>query len=203
MRLIASLTSPYARKIRMILAEKKLPFELSVDIPWNADTHVPEFNPLGKVPVLVADDGTVWFDSPVVAEYLDTLYPAPEMIPADRKAALPVRQSEALADGIIDAAVASFLELQRPDDLQSPATVARQRDKMLRGLAALAERVEHGQGINHGQLSVSDVAACCMLGYLDFRFPDIDWRSLQPRLQAYAEPLFARESFEQTRPPGS
>ena len=90
MKLVASLTSPYARKIRVALAEKSLPFELEVDIPWLADTRVPSYNPLGKVPALVADDGELWFDSPVIAEYLDTLA-GPLLLPADRAAALSVR----------------------------------------------------------------------------------------------------------------
>lgn len=117
MKLVASLTSPYARKIRVALAEKNLPFELEVDIPWLADTRVPSYNPLGKVPALVADDGELWFDSPVIAEYLDTLA-GPLLLPADRAAALPVRQAEALADGITDAAVAAFLESHRPPEKQ-------------------------------------------------------------------------------------
>ena len=117
MKLVVSLTSPYARKIRVVLAEKGLPFELEVDIPWLADTRVPGYNPLGKVPALVADDGEVWFDSPVIVEYLDTLA-GPALLPADRLAALPVRQAEALADGITDAAVAAFLEGMRPAERQ-------------------------------------------------------------------------------------
>lgn len=201
MQLIASLTSPYARKIRVILAEKRLPFDLVEDVPWNADTHVPEFNPLGKVPVLVADDGARWFDSPVIAEYLDTMYPSPQMIPADRMAALPVRQSEALADGITDAAVAAFLEMKRPPEQRSTEGLERQRGKILRGLAALEKRVTDAQGLSHGQLSVADVAAGCTLGYLDFRFGDIDWRRRHPMLATYGEHLLARPSFAATRPP--
>ncbi|MCB1886595.1 MAG: glutathione S-transferase [Rhodocyclaceae bacterium] len=201
MRLVCSLTSPYARKIRVILAEKKLDFELVNDVPWNADTHVPDFNPLGKVPALVADDGRIWFDSPVIAEYLDTTYPAPEMIPADRTTALPVRQSEALADGITDAAVLAFLEQKRPAEQQSADTIARQLGKIERGLAALAQRVSDGDGLNHGQLSVADVAAGCTLAYLDFRFGDIDWRGAHAVLADYAAPLLARSSFQGTIPP--
>lgn len=201
MRLVCSLTSPYARKIRVILAEKQLPFELVNDIPWNADTHVPDYNPLGKVPALVADDGQVWFDSPVIAEYLDTEYPSPQMIPADRATALPVRQSEALADGITDAAVLAFLEAKRPAAQQSADTLARQRGKIERGLAALAQRVEATAGLDRGQLSVADVAAGCTLAYLDFRFADIDWRGAHPALAAYAEKLLARQSFRDTVPP--
>jgi len=201
MRLVCSLTSPYARKIRVMLAEKKLPFELVEDVPWNPDTRVPEFNPLGKVPALVANDGRIWFDSPVIAEYLDTEYPAPQMLPADRRTALPVRQSEALADGITDAAVAVFLERKRPAAQQDSATVERQLGKIERGLAALARRVHEADGLNHGQLSVADIAAGCMLGYLDFRFAEIDWRGTHPTLAQYADKLLARASFEETVPP--
>ena len=203
MRLVASLTSPYARKIRIILAEKELPFDLLEDIPWNADTKVPDFNPLGKVPVLIADDGSKWFDSPVIAEYLDAVHPAPEMIPADRTTALPARQAEALADGITDAAVATFLERKRPKDRQDSANLERQRDKITRGLAAISARVENHDGLDHGQLSVADVAAGCMLAYLDLRVPEVDWRASHPVLADYAERLFARPSFAATVPPAA
>ena len=108
MKLIASLTSPYARKIRIAIAEKGLTCALEVDIPWLPETNVPAYNPLGKVPALVADDGEVWYDSPVISLYLETLG-GPPLMPVDRIANLPVRQTEALADGITDAAVTAFL----------------------------------------------------------------------------------------------
>ncbi len=200
-KLIASLTSPYARKIRVILAEKNLPFELEVDIPWSADTRVPQLNPLGKVPVLLADDGRAWFDSPVIAEYLDILGVAPQMIPADRKAALPVRQTEALADGITDAAVAAFLENNRPEAQRSEATLARQHDKIERALSLLADRIVARDGLNGETISLGDVAAGCALGYLDLRHPALDWRQKEPRLTGYGETMLARPSFVSTEPP--
>ena len=169
MKLVASLTSPYARKIRVALAEKNLPFELEVDIPWLADTRVPSYNPLGKVPALVADDGELWFDSPVIAEYLDTLA-GPLLLPADRTAALPVRQAEALADGITDAAVAAFLEGMRPTERQDPAAIERQLGKISRGLTALEARVAQRKGCAGEALTIADIAIGCTLGYLDFRF---------------------------------
>ena len=146
MRLICSLTSPYARKIRVVLAEKALPFELVEDIPWNEATRVPEFNPLGKVPALVADDDSVWFDSPVIAEYLDVMHPEPPLLPADRRAALPVHQSEALADGIIDASVLAFLERSRPQETRSQAQIDRQRlDRNTRAGCPGADAVARGR----------------------------------------------------------
>lgn len=200
MQLVVSLTSPYARKIRVLLAEKQLPFELVVDIPWNTDTRVPSFNPLGKVPALVADDGETWFDSPVIAAYLETLG-GTAFLPADPRAALDVRQAEALADGITDAAVAAMLERNRPAEQQGTGFIPRQLDKVARGLAALEARAQAGKGLNGPTLSLGDVAAGCTLGYLDLRFPDLGWRDLHPTLAALAERLFARESFAATTPP--
>ena len=202
MKLVASLTSPYARKIRVALAEKSLPFELEVDIPWLADTRVPDYNPLGKVPALVADDGEVWFDSPVIAEYLDTLA-GPLLLPADRTAALPVRQAEALADGITDAAVAAFLEGMRPAERQDPASIERQLGKIHRGLAALEQRLAQRKGLGGAVLGVADIAAGCTLGYLDFRFAHLGWRAAHPQLAAWADGLLARPSFTASAPPAA
>lgn len=202
MKLVASLTSPYARKIRVALAEKSLPFELEVDIPWLADTRVPSYNPLGKVPALVADDGELWFDSPVIAEYLDTLA-GPLLLPADRAAALPVRQAEALADGITDAAVAAFLEGMRPAERQDPAAIERQLGKISRGLTALEARVAQRKGCAGEALSIADIAIGCTLGYLDFRFAHLGWRASHPQLAAWAAGLLARPSFTTTAPPAA
>ena len=149
----------------------------------------------------MASDGRVWFDSPVIAEYLELLGVAPVLIPADRKAALPVRQTEALADGITDAAVAAFLEANRPDEERSDTGLARQREKILRGLNALTARVEARDGLNGDALSLGDVAAGCALAYLDLRQPTIDWRHRHPELASYAEALLARPSFVSTEPP--
>jgi glutathione S-transferase len=202
MKLVASLTSPYARKIRVALAEKSLPFELEVDIPWLADTRVPSYNPLGKVPALVADDGELWFDSPVIAEYLDTLA-GPLLLPADRAAALPVRQAEALADGITDAAVAAFLEGMRPAERQDPAAIERQLGKIGRGLTALEARVAQRKGCAGEALSIADIAIGCTLGYLDLRFAHLGWRASHPQLAAWAAGLLARPSFTTTAPPAA
>ena len=202
MKLVASLTSPYARKIRVALAEKNLPFELEVDIPWLADTRVPSYNPLGKVPALVADDGELWFDSPVIAEYLDTLA-GPLLLPADRAAALPVRQAEALADGITDAAVAAFLEGMRPAERQDPAAIERQLGKISRGLTALEARVAQRKGCAGEALSIADIAIGCTLGYLDLRFAHLGWRASHPQLAAWAAGLLARPSFTTTAPPAA
>jgi glutathione S-transferase len=200
MKLVVSLTSPYARKIRIVLAEKALPYALEVDIPWLAETSVPDYNPLGKVPALIADDGEVWYDSPVIAEYLET-QGGPALLPDDRLAALPVRQTEALADGITDAAVAAFLESRRPTEQQDAASIERQLTKIRRGLAALEERLARQKGFGGNALSLGDIAVGCTLGYLDFRFPQIDWRGTHLPLASWAAQLFARPSFADSVPP--
>lgn len=203
MKLITSLTSPFGRKIRVILAEKGAPFELAVDTPWAPDTQVPDYNPLGKVPALVADDGRVWFDSPVIAAYLDNTLEGPALLPADPLAALVVRQTEALADGIVDAAITHFLEAKRPQSQQDPASLERQLDKMRRGLAALEVRAAQGDGLNGPTLSLGDISAACALGYLDFRFAGLDWRGACPTLAGLTVRLFARPSLAASVPPAA
>mgnify|MGYP001270317284 CR=1 FL=1 len=201
MKLLASLTSPYARKIRIILAEKALPFELVVDSPWEANTRVPEVNPLGKVPVLITDGGETFFDSPVIAGYLETLGVEPVLLPADGLDAVRVRQTEALADGVTDAAVAALLESRRPDGERSAREIARQRDKIDRGLAELERRLDDRHWFNGSAMRLGDIAVGVALGYLDLRFADLDWRGRHPGLVPFAERVLERASFVATRPP--
>lgn len=201
MKLFASLTSPYARKIRIVLAEKGLPFELVVDSPWEANTRVPELNPLGKVPALVTDGGEVFFDSPVVAGYLETLNAAPHLLPHDPLERVRVRQSEALADGVTDATVTALLESRRPDGQRSDDVIARQMDKVERGLAELERRAAGRHWLHGDSISLGDVAVGVALAYLELRFPQYAWRATHPALTALAERLFARASFTDTRPP--
>ena len=201
MKLLASLTSPYARKIRVILAEKALPFELVVDSPWEANTRIPELNPLGKVPVLITDEGETFFDSPVIAGYLETLGAPPALLPPAGLDAVRVRQTEALADGVTDAAVAALLESRRPDGERSEREIARQKDKIDRGLAELERRLDGRHAFNGSPMQLGDIAAAVALGYLDLRFPELDWRSRHPGLVPFAERMFARGSLRDTQPP--
>ncbi|MBC9072434.1 glutathione S-transferase [Thauera sp. CAU 1555] len=201
MKLFASLTSPYARKIRILLAEKGLPFELVVDSPWEANTRIPTLNPLGKVPVLITDDGEAFFDSPVIAGYLETLGAQPAMLPADALEAVRVRQIEALADGVTDAAVAALLESRRPDGQRSDAEIVRQKDKIERSLVELEKRADGHDWLHGERFGLADVAAAVALAYLDLRHPDLDWRARHPALKTYADRLFARPSFIDTKPP--
>ena len=202
MKLIGSLTSPYVRKVRIVLAEKKLDFQFELEDVWKSDRIVAS-NPLGKVPCLVMEAGELVYDSRVIVEYVDTLSPVGKLIPANSRDRAEVRTLEALADGLLDASILARLEQTwegRSDTERSKAWVDRQMAKVtssLRGLGrALGER-PYFMGIH---LSLADIAAGCALGYLDFRFPQIDWRERHPNLERLAEKLNARTSFVETAP---
>ncbi|MFC3533373.1 glutathione S-transferase [Vogesella facilis] len=204
MKLIASLTSPYARKVRIVLAEKKIDCPLQLDIPWEAGSTVTDSNPLGKVPVLLMDDGSTLYDSRVIVEYLENSSPVSRLLPQDSKRLLiETRRWEALADGICDAASSIVLEGRRPPDRQSPEWIERQQGKVDRGLAALSTMLGERHWCNGEAYSLADIATGCVLGYLDLRFPQLDWRSAYPNLAALEEKLAARPSFAETLPPAA
>jgi len=201
MKLTASPTSPYARKIRVLLAEKGIDFELIEDSPWESDSGVPALNPLGKVPVLETDDGAHFYDSPVIAGYLEALGTGPRFIPDEPMPAVHVRQTEALADGITDAALLIRLETLRPTEAQLRDTVERQQAKIERGLQALEAQLPSGEHWFHGHhISLADIAVGCALEYLDFRLAHLNWRQRYPHLREFALRIGARNSFLATRP---
>jgi glutathione S-transferase len=201
MKLIASLTSPYARKVRIVLAEKRIDCDLVEEAPWSEDTSVPEYNPLGKVPVLVLDDGTTLFDSRVIVQYLDTVSPVSRLIPDSGRPRIAVKRWEALADGVCDAAAAIVIERRRPARQQSKDWIDRQRGKIDLGLEALASELSERPWCNGEGYSLADIATGCALGYLDFRHPDIDWRERYANLVKLADKLGKRASFAETMPP--
>ncbi len=200
MKLIGSLTSPYARKVRVVLAEKKIEYDLVLDSPWTADTSVPLHNPLGKVPVLLLDDDSVLYDSRVICEYLDNVTPNNRLIPASGRERINVKRWEALGDGLIDAAVAALLESRRPKGEKSKSWIERQRGKITLALAAMSADLGEQPWCHGGSFSLADVAVGCALGYLDFRFPDIDWRETHSNLAHLSDKLLARPSFSETIP---
>jgi glutathione S-transferase len=200
MKLIASLTSPFARKVRIVLAEKRIEYELVVDIPWTADTHVPEFNPLGKVPVLVMDDASTLFDSRVIVEYLDSMTPVGRLIPDENRPRIHVRRWEALADGVADAAAAIFIEKKRPEEKQSADWLVRQEQKVFKGLEAISEELGDKSWCTGDLYNLADIAVGCTLGYLDLRFPEIEWRKAHPNLARLADKLGQRQAFKDTLP---
>jgi glutathione S-transferase len=200
MKLVTSLTSPYGRKARVVLLEKKLPFQLQVENPWLPDSPVPSLNPLGKVPVLVLEDGITVFDSRVIVEYLDPLSPVAHLIPGEPKSRMVVRGVEALADGVTDAAVAVYLERKRAPELRSAEWMTLQEKTLFRGLEALSEALGENPWYLGNSMTLADIACGCMLGYLDLRFAEIDWRGAHPNLAKLFEKLMTRPSFKETVP---
>ncbi len=200
MKLVTSLTSPYGRKARIVLLEKKIPFQLQVENPWDPNSLITEFNPLGKVPVLVLEDGVSVFDSRVIVEYVDTLTPVANLIPREAKTRMMVRGVEALADGMTDAAVAAYLERKRAPDKQDADWIALQEKSVHRSLSALAEALGEKSLFLGTAMTLADIATGCALAYLDLRFPHILWRETHPNLAMLAEKLADRPSFKDTIP---
>jgi len=203
MKLIGATSSPFVRKVRIVMAEKRIDFEFVLENPWDAATTVPEYNPLGKIPTLVMEDGGAVFDSRVIVEYLDTITPVNKLIPASGRARVEVRCWEALGDGICDAAISARLESTRLQGEQSPAWIRRQLDKVDQALAAASRGLGDKPWCSGNVYTLSDIAVGVALGYLDFRFPQIDWRDRHPNLTRLAEKLAKRPSFAETVPPAN
>jgi len=200
MKLLASLTSPYARKVRIALAEKKIDCDLVLASPWDAADGVAGFNPLGTIPALVLEDGTTLFDSRVIVEYLEAVSPVSRLIPEPSRQRIAVKRWEALADGICDAAMRVAQERERPARQQSRASLAREQQRIERGVAALARDLEERAWCNGEAFSLADIATGCALGCLDLRYAELDWRDRHPNLARLADRLAARASFADTQP---
>ncbi|ASG62480.1 TPA: glutathione S-transferase [Kluyvera georgiana] len=200
MKLVGSYTSPFVRKISVLLLEKGIAFDFINEQPYSADTGVAQYTPLGKVPALVTDDGECWYDSPIIAQYIELLGVAPQMVPSDPQQALRIRQLEALADGIMDAGLASVREQARPAAQQSEEEVLRQREKISRSLDALEGYLNDGT-LKTDELNLATIAIACAIGYLNFRRIAPGWCVDRPQLVKLAETLFLRESFARTEPP--
>ena len=210
MKLIGSLTSPYVRKVRIVLAEKKLDYQLVLEDPWTSEA-VQKINPMGKVPCLVMDgqdsiSGAV-FDSRVIVEYVDTLSPVSRLIPAPGRERVEVRTWEALADGLLDSSITARLENtwpHRAPQERSAAWTGRQMGKVSACLKAMGQGLGEKNwccGGNH--FTLADIAIGCALGYLDYRFPEIDWRGDYPNLGKLYAKLAQRPSFIDTTPPAA
>lgn len=205
MKLIGSLTSPYVRKVRVVMAEKKLEAQLLLEDVWGSEAIL-KSNPLGKVPCLVLDGGEAIFDSRVIVEYLDTLSPVGKLIPPPGRERTEVRTWEALADGILDASILARLEATwggRSAEQRSQAWIDRQMSRVHAGVKAMGAGLGERPFCTGNQLTLADIAVGCTLGYLDFRFPQIDWRSEHANLAKLYDKLAARPSFVDTAPPQS
>jgi glutathione S-transferase len=197
-KLYASLTSPYARKVRIALREKALTWELCVTDPQKAESPVPALNPLGKVPVLTTDDGMVFFDSPLILEWLDSRA-EPLLVPASGEDRWQVLQWQALADGVMDACVARLIESRRPAEHVFDKAIRRQEHKVDAALRHAEERVTNDHLVA-GRLSLADIALLTAVEYVDLRYPN-PWRDMLLKLSAWHERMCERPSFVETRPP--
>ena len=200
MKLIGSHTSPFARKVRIVLAEKKMEYDFVIDSPWLEDSNVPNLNPLGKIPVLVLDDETALFDSRVIVEYIDSVTPNNKLFPAPNRERIEVKRWEAVADGVCDAAASAVMEAKRPKKEQSAAWIVRQRDKVTRGLEFMADHLGEKPFCMGTHFSLADIAVGTALGYLVFRFPDINWQESHPNLGKLYAKLMLRPSLADTVP---
>ena len=201
MKLIGSLSSPYARKARIVLAEKQIEYEWLTENVWAADTTIQNSNPLGKVPCLIRDDGTALYDSRVICQYLDLQPPVHSLIPDEPATRIEVLRWEALADGVLDAGVLIRLEqTQREASQRNAKWVARQRGKVEQGLNVIAKDLGMHSFCVGNQLTLADVAVGAALGWLEFRVPEINWRQTHPVLGDYYDALMTRASFRDSAP---
>jgi glutathione S-transferase len=200
MKLLYTPNSPYARKVRIVAMEKHIDLELQEVVLSDPDCPVKQYNPLGKVPTLVLDDGDSLYDSPVIAEYLDHRAPVARLIPAENNFRVDVLRWQALADGVCDAAVAVMLEQRKPEDQQSKSVIERQMQKVIAGLAAMERDITKKKWCVDETFSLADIAVGCALGYVDLRFKDLRWQDKYPNLAKHYSILTKRPSFKETAP---
>ena len=201
MKLIGTPNSPFTRKVRVVLAEKRIDYEFIIDPPLEAATQVIAHNPLGKVPVLVLDDNnTALFDSRVIVEYLDNASPVTKLLPEDTRPRIQARRWEALADGCTDAVIAISMERRRPAEYQYAEWIARQRGKVDRALASMAEELGTRTWCCGDVFNLADIAVGCCLGFMEVRLPEVAWRTGYPTLAKLADKLAQRPSFKDTAP---
>jgi glutathione S-transferase len=200
-KLIVSLTSPYARKVRIAAIEKNISFEMIVDVPWNEDTGVTKLNPLGKVPVWINDGGESLYDSRVIVEHLEIIG-KPALFPTDPADRIKVKKIEALAEGVMDASLCLFAERKkRPKDLQHPWWIDRQFGKVHRGLAELSKILGTQSYFYGSELSAADISVVSALGYVGLRFSDdFNWQETYPNLSRFYSKMMERPSVRSTVP---
>jgi glutathione S-transferase len=200
MKLIGSLASPYTRKVRIVLAEKKIDYDFEIDNPWKADAKAAKVNPLGKVPALLLDDGRTLFDSRVIVGFLDSASPIARLVPAENRERVEARRWEALADGVLDAGVLARLENQREAKLRSTPWIERQMGKVRAGLAAMDSELDDKLWCVGNGYTLADIALGVCLGWLDFRYPKMDWKKDHAHLARAFAKLSERASFVDTAP---
>jgi glutathione S-transferase len=200
LKLISATPSPYARKVRIALAEKGLPFELMTEVPWDRTTSTPKYNPLEKLPVLILEDGSSVYESSFILQYLELKYPQPPLLPGDVDGVIAARRLEVLCDGICDAVVLSFFEKMRSAEGRSQHWLDRQRRKIEGGVREMARLVGDRSFTVGDAFGLGDIAVGTAVGYLSVRFPEFDWRGQYPDLATFSARIEARPSFANSTP---
>ena len=198
MKLLYTANSPYARKVRIVAIEKRIELELQEVELADPKCIVKQYNPLGKVPVLILDNQECLYDSKVIVEYLDLHTPVAHLIPQDNRNKILVRRWESLIDGICDAAIVAMLEERKPIAFQSTALIEKQLAKVLRGLDVLNNDIAKKKWCVNETFSLADIALGCMLGYVDLRFKRLNWLDNYVNLAKHYAILVKRPSFKIT-----
>jgi glutathione S-transferase len=201
MKLLAALISPYTRKVRVVLAEKKIECEMQIVDVMPADNPVNAHNPLGKIPTLILDDGTALYDSRVIVEFLDSVSPISRLIPESTRDRVAVRRWEALADGVLDAGLLVRYESLRDKKEQSKGWTEKQLARMKRGMEQISKELGERAYCHADRYSLADIALACCMGWLDFRKPGgVDWRKDYPAVARHYDKMMERPVFADTIP---
>lgn len=199
MKLLYTLNSPYARKVRVVVAIKKITLQQEAIVLASPDCNITQYNPLGKVPTLILDDGSSLYDSRVIVEFLDGLFAKPSLIAKDFLLKVSTRRWEALADGVVDAAVAVMLEQRKLAPSQN--LIEKQMGKVKLGLQVLNEDLGSQDWCVANSFSLADIALGCALGYINLRFSEvIDLGQDYPNLARMNANLSELAAFSETMP---
>ena len=202
MKILGSPGSPFVRKVRVIAHEKSIATEYVVERPNVQGSRIPQLNPLGKIPVLLLDDGEAIYDSVVIGDYLEGLKPEPRLVPQALADRIAVKRYEALGDGVAELAVTISHDFGPMNDPERRAAwMPRQHEKLSRALALYAAQIEGREWLHAASFGLADICAGYALSYVDQVLPEVKWRTQHPRLAAYADRLMARPSFRSTVPP--
>lgn len=199
-KLISATPSPYARKVRIALAEKGLPFELMTEVPWNSTTATPKYNPLEKLPILIMEDGSSVYESSFIMQYLELKYPDTPLLPKDVDGIIAARRMEVLCDGVCDATVLTFFEKMRPEQHRSKEWMARQRRKIDGGLREMSRLIADREFAVGDAFGLGDISVGTAVSYLAVRYAELDWRAQYTNLAVFSDRLEKRPSFANSYP---
>ena len=200
LKLLSATPSPFARKVRVVLLEKNIPFELVTINPWNINADIERYNPLGKIPVLITENVETIYDSKFIIEWIEHNYPAPAVFPTDQKAKFRAQQIQVVADGICEALILLFFENMRPDPQQSKPWAERQIKKISNGLQALEQQISNDEFCVDNTFGIADISVVSAVDYLSLRFKTYEWRDKFTRISKFVARQSARQSFIETMP---